>query len=144
MFADTLLQLERGHLLRLGVWSVGSIFVGIVFLVLLARRHDKAPFIKHFAIQMLAWGAVDLALVLSGWHGLGFRDFQAALELQQFLWLNVGLDAGYIGIGMTLALAGWQLARRMGAVGAGVGISLQGIGLLVLDVRLLALIGPPR
>lgn len=143
MFADTLLLLERGHLLRLGFWAGASVVVGLVLLLLVRRRGD-APFVRHFAMQMLAWGAIDLALVAWGWQGLAYRDYAGALELQQFLYLNVGLDVGYAGIGLTLALAGWQLGRRLGPVGAGVGVIVQGLALLLLDVRLLLLIGPMR
>jgi len=58
--------------------------------------------------------------------------------------LNAGLDAGYNMLGATLALASWRLGPRPGGIGAGVGIVLQGTALLLLDVRLLVLIGPLR
>jgi hypothetical protein len=144
MWADTLFAIERGHLLRLGVWAGLSILVGALILVLLRSRKLPAPFLRHFGIQMLAWGAVDLALVAWGWKGLAYRDYAASLQLQKFLWLNVGLDAGYMGIGITLALTGWLVGQKLGALGAGVGVIVQGFALFVLDLRLLTIIDSAR
>jgi hypothetical protein len=62
----------------------------------------------------------------------------------QLLWLTVVLDAGYMAVGITLALTGWRWGRRPGALGAGAGVLVQGLALLLLDLRLLALIGPVR
>lgn len=143
MWADALLELERGHLLRLALWAGGSALAGGVMLAWVMLRRLQAPFLRHFALQMFAWGVIDLAIVTWGWHRLALRDYAAAVELQQFLWLNVGLDAGYMGIGATLAIAGWRLGRRAGAVGAGVAIIVQGLALFMLDVRLLTIMGPP-
>jgi hypothetical protein len=41
-------------------------------------------------------------------------------------------------VGAALALAGWRLGRRLGLVGAGVGVIVQGSALLVLDLVLAA------
>jgi hypothetical protein len=144
MYADTLLALEQGHLLRLGLWAGASVIVGALLLVMLRLRKTNASFVRHFAIQMLAWGAVDAAIAAWAWQGLALRDYARAMQLQQFLWLNVGLDAGYAAVGLTLALAGWQLGRRLGAVGAGIAIILQGFALFVLDLRLLTIIDSVR
>ncbi|MGV3708181.1 MAG: DUF6992 family protein [Gemmatimonas sp.] len=144
MWADTLFGLERGHLLRLAVWAALSVVVGGVILLSLRARKAPVPFLRHFGIQMLAWGVVDLALAAWSWRGLAFRDYAASLQLQNFLWLNVGLDAGYMGIGITLALAGWLLGQRLGALGAGVGVIVQGFALFVLDLRLLTIIDTAR
>lgn len=138
MFADTLLALERAHLLRLGAWSAGSILVGTLLLALVAARGAPAPLLRHFAVQTVAWGAVDALLVAWAWRGLALRDHEAATRLDRTLWLNLGLDAGYVGVGVTLALCGWILGRRLGAVGAGLGVVLQGAALLVLDAVLVS------
>lgn len=144
MFADTLFELEKGHLLRLGLWAAASVVCGIVILLMLHLRKSNAPFLRHFAIQMAAWGAVDLALVAWGWKGLTLRDYAGSVQLNQFLWLNVGLDAGYVAVGITLALAGGMLAKRMGLLGAGIGVVVQGFVLFVLDLRLLSMIESAR
>ena len=144
MYADTLLELERGHLLRLGIWAAASIIVGALILLMLYLRKGNAPFLRHFGIQMLAWGGVDLALVAWGWKGLAFRDYASSVQLNQFLWLNVGLDAGYVAVGITLAVTGWALTKRLGLLGAGVGVVVQGFALFVLDLRLLTMMESAR
>lgn len=144
MYADTFLLLERGHLLRLGIWAGLSVVVGALLLLLVTRRATNAGFLRHFAIQSLAWGLVDLAIVAWGWQTLSYRDYGSAMQLQQFLWLNVGLDAGYAGIGLTLVITGWMLGKRLGLVGAGVAVIVQGLALFVLDIRFLTVIGSAR
>ncbi len=144
MWADVLLSLERTHLLRLALWGGASVFVGtLVFAILMATRR-ASPLLRHFAIQTAAWGVVDLAICAWARRGLALRDFDGATSLVNVLWLNVGLDAGYVGVGLTLALAGWTLGRRLGAVGAGIGIMVQGLALAVLDLVLIAEIAAAR
>lgn len=144
MYADTLMELERGHLLRLGLWALLSVVLGASLIGLIYWRKTGAPFLQHFAIQLFAWGLVDAAIVGWGWKSLAFRDYAAAMQLQKFLWLNVGLDAGYVGVGITIAIAGWLLGKRPGALGAGVGVVVQGFALFVLDLRLLTVIDGAR
>ncbi|MDF1504461.1 hypothetical protein [Roseisolibacter sp. H3M3-2] len=138
MWSDTLLALERAHLLRLALWGGASVLVGSLVLALLALRGRAAgsPLPRHFAVQTAAWGAIDLAIVAWAWPRLALRDHAAAQSLDRFLWLNLGLDAGYVGVGATLALSAWALGRRLGGVGAGLGIVIQGAALLVLDLIL--------
>ncbi len=144
MWADTLLALERGHLLRLGFWGGASVLLGTLLLTWLTLRRAEAPLLRHFAIQTAAWGAVDLAIVFWAARRLAPRDFAGAQSLLNVLWFNTGLDAGYAAIGITLALTAWKWGARAGGIGAGIGIIVQGIALMLLDLRLLALIGPMR
>lgn len=136
MFADTLLQLERAHLLRLLIWGAGSTLAGTLLLALQAlQRTTGSPLLlRHFAIQTAAWGAIDVALALWGQHGVAIRDYAAARQLDRVLWLNLGLDGGYVGVGITLALCGWLFGRRAAPVGAGVGVIVQGLALFLLDL----------
>lgn len=133
MFADTLLQLERAHLLRLAIWGATSILAGSAMLAMLSVRRVRSPLLFHFGVQTAAWGAAIAGRAAIGWHGLAMRDLAAATRLDRLLWLSTGLDAGVVAVGVTLALAGWRLARRPGGIGAGVGIIVQGIALLVFD-----------
>lgn len=138
MWADTLLGLERAHLLRLFAWAALSIVAGTVVALVQARQPERSPLLRHFAIQSIAWGVIDAAIAGVAWPQLTLRDYAGALALDRFLWLNVGLDAGYAGVGLTLALCGWRLGRRLGLVGAGIAVIVQGLALLVLDLRLAA------
>ena len=136
MWADVLLSAEHAHLLRLAVWAAGSVLAGTGLIAYLRWRGRSAPLLFHFGLQTAAWGFVDLALVWAAQDSLVLRDLSSARRLERFLWLNTGLDAGYVAVGITLGLTGWWLGRRLGAVGAGLGIVAQGLALLLLDLVL--------
>ena len=142
MWADSLFAIERGHILRLIFWGAGSVLLGTLLFIMLSWRRVRAPTLTNFAIQTGAWGAVIMAIGFWAWRGLSLRGFAGAQHLVNLLWLNTGLDVGYVMLGATLALAGWRLGPRPAAIGAGVGIILQGLALFLLDVRLIVLIGP--
>jgi hypothetical protein len=138
MWADTLLAAERAHLLRLLAWAAMSVLAGSAVLAAVGARGGRQPMLRHFAIQMTAWGALEGAIAALGWRGLALRDYVGAMRLDRTLWLAVGLDAGYVGIGATLAIAAWTLGRRAAALGAGTGIVVQGSALLALHLLLLS------
>ncbi|HPV73423.1 MAG: hypothetical protein IPF87_13430 [Gemmatimonadetes bacterium] len=140
MFADTLLAAERGHLLRLALWGAMSVVAGSAILALLSVRRVRSPLLQHFAIQTAAWGAVDLAICAAAWRGLTLRDLTGAVALDRFLWFNIGLDVGYVAVGVTLAVVGWRLTRSLALIGAGIGVIVQGIALALLDLVLASLI----
>jgi hypothetical protein len=135
MFSDTLLLAERAHLNRILVWGAVSVLVGTLLLAFVTARRVGSPLLLHFAVQTAAWGAIDLVIALVARRGLALRDVSGATRLDRFVWFNNGLDVGYVAVGLTLAIVGWQLGRRLGLVGAGVGIVVQGLALLVLDLR---------
>lgn len=136
MWADTLLAAERAHLLRLVAWGATSVLLGTALLAWLIGRARRSDLLKHFAIQTAAWGAVDLLLAAIAYGSLGVRDLAGATRLDRLLWLNIGLDGGYVLVGLTLAIAGWRLGRRLGLVGAGIGVVVQGVALMLLDLVL--------
>ena len=138
---DELLGLERDHLLRLTIWGIASLLLGALALVSARREQSLAQgFWKHFGIQTAAWGAVDLAIVLWARQGLAARELDGAIALDRFLWLNIGLDVGYVMVGVTLLVFGIRAPRRSGLVGAGVAIVAQGVALALLDAQLSAYI----
>ena len=141
MWSDTLLLAERAHLLRLLAWGAASVLLGSALAALLAVRRADSPMLTHFAIQTAAWGAIDLALAGLAWRGLEMRDAAGATRLDRILWLNTGLDVGYIAVGLTLAITAWLLGRRLGPIGAGLGIIVQGAALLVLDAKFIGVLG---
>lgn len=136
MWADTLLAAERGHIVRLMAWGAASIVGATLVFLLLAAGRSRSPLLKHFAIQTAAWGAVDIAIAAWAWYGLELRDLSGYVRLDRLLWLNVGLSGGYVGVGVTLAAAGWTLGRRFALVGAGLGVIVQGLALMILDLML--------
>ena len=137
-WADALLAAERFHLLKLTAWAALSVVAGTALLTALRVRRMASPLVTHFAIQCIAWGAIDLAIVLWARQGLALRDLTGAVALDRFVWLNVGLDLGYVLVGLTLALTGWRLGRRAGLVCAGIGVVVQGLALALLDLQLTA------
>lgn len=139
-WADTLLDVERLHVLKLLVWSALSIASGTALLAFLRVRRIESPLLQHFAIQSGAWGVIDLAIALWARTGLHLRDLASAVALDRFVWLNIGLDVGYVAVGATLALTGWRFGRRLGLVGAGFGVIVQGCALTLLDLQLAAAI----
>jgi hypothetical protein len=141
MWSDTLLLAERAHLVRLLAWGAASVLAGSAVGALLAARRIPSPLLAHFAVQSAAWGAIDLLIAGIAWRGLAMRDVAGATRLDRLLWLNTGLDVGYVAVGATLAIAGWVHGRSFGAVGAGLGIVVQGVALLVLDAKFIGVLG---
>ncbi len=136
MWADTLLALEKGHVDRLLLWGFASLICGATVHLALRGKGVASGLLRHFAIQTWAWGAVDLAIGFWALRGLRLRDFDGLVSLDRFLWLNIGLDGGYVAVGATLALVGWRLHKGGGLAGAGLAVILQGLALLLLDLRL--------
>ena len=139
MWSDTLLALERAHLLRLLVWGGTSVVAGTGLLAWLTLRRSDSALLRNFSIQTGLWGLVSIATAGRGLLRLTDRDLGSATQLDRLLWLSTGLDVGLILVGITLAATGWGVGRRFGAVGAGIGILVQGAGLLFLDLRFLSI-----
>jgi hypothetical protein len=138
MWADTLQALERAHLLRLVVWGAASVLAGTALLAWLRVGSRQSALLKHFAIMSAAWGVADLSIGLVLWTQLAIRDVSGATRLDRLLWLNIGLDAGYVLVGLTLGVVGWRVGRRLGLVGAGIAVVVQGLALALLDLVLAA------
>ena len=134
MWSDTLLAAERSHLIRLVIWAATSAVFGTSLASIIALRRLAAPILLWFAIQTLAWGSVELLISAARWLGLAMRDVSAATQLDRLTWLGVGLDVGLIAVGVTAIVLAWAPKRRLGALGGGLGIVVQGLGLLVLDL----------
>ncbi|GAA3226520.1 hypothetical protein GCM10017691_16120 [Pseudonocardia petroleophila] len=121
------------------VWGAASVVGG---LGLAAAR--RGPFATAFGWQNAGWGAVDLAIVVVAGRLKRRRmarvpdpyapDVLAAESrtLRRVLWINVGLDAGYVAGGAAL----WRWRRgRPGPAGASAGIVVQGAFLLLHDAH---------
>ncbi len=103
----------HAHLIRLLVAGSLSVAVGLV----LYRR--------PFGVMTAAWGLVNVLIALAslrgGPPGPGFRPFLA---------FNLGLNLGYVGVGVAMA----ALAGERGTIrGFGRAVVVQGLILLALD-----------
>ena len=136
MWADTLLTAERAHLIRLLIWGGGSVLVGTALLAWLHRGRRSSALLEHFGIQTAGWGVAELAFGAISLGRVATRDLAAATRLDRFLWFSVGLDAGFVLVGLTLLVVGWRLGRRLAVIGAGLAIIVQGIALALLDLVL--------
>ena len=106
---------------------------------LTAAGRSGSALLRSFAIQTGAWGLVSALIAGLGLLRLADRDLVSATRLDRMLWFSVGLDVGIILVGITLAVTGWIVGRRLSAVGAGIGVLVQGAGLVVLDLRFAAI-----
>ena len=141
MWADTFLVIERTHFLRIIVWGVACVVAGTAMLALLAVRRQRSPLLFHFALQTALWGAIDLALGALATRALPLPDYAAATRFDRLVWWSLGIDLGGAAVGVTLALTGWILGRRLGAVGAGLGVLVQGLALAAIDLVVIGQIG---
>ena len=139
MWSDTLLGLERAHLLQLIAWSAMSVLIGTALFAWVTAGRSGSTLLRHFAVQTGTWGLVVFAVAIVRLRELAERDLAGATRLDRLAWLSAGLDGGFILAGITLATAGWLMGRRLGPLGAGIAIAVQGAGLLVLDLRFLAI-----
>lgn len=134
MWSDTLLAAERSHLIRIAIWAFTSAVLGTAFVTIIAVRRVNAPIVSWFAIQTLAWGSLELIVAAARWSALSMRDVSAATRLDRLTWFGIGIDVGIVGAGMTAVLLAWKFTRNLRAFGGGLGVVVQGLGLLVLDL----------
>jgi hypothetical protein len=140
VWSDTLLAAERNRALAGVVWGACSLAVGIVAILITRRRGERSPLIFHFGAQMLAWGAGVVVLAIASYATIAPRDLASAVRLERSLWFGSGLELGIAAAGAAIAVVSWVAGRRLGGVGAGMTVILQGLALAILDMRLAATI----
>lgn len=129
LVVNTLPSFLAAHLLRLGVWSVLCLIVGVAGIATSRDANWRA-----FFGMTAGWAAVNALIALASRAG---APPKVVAPFREFLWLNVGLNVAYISVGITMAL----LAGDRGPIKfTGLAIVIQGIGLLVLDGILLGLL----
>jgi hypothetical protein len=134
MWSDTLLAAERAHLIRLAAWAITSAVLGTGVVVVITLRRLAAPIVFWFGVQNLVLGSLELVGTAVRWYTLAMRDVSGATRLDRLTWLSVGLDTGIVAVGVAAAVVAWTQERRPGAFGGGIGIVVQGMGLLVIDL----------
>lgn len=138
MWADTVLSAERQYVARLLAWAALSVIAATAIAVILAARRIKSPVLKHFALQLGAWGFVLGLVGAMAWQGLHLRDLAGATRLERATWMRVGFDVGVIGMGAVLAASSRWFGRSLAGMGAGAGLAVQGAALLVIDLQLVS------
>ena len=134
MWSDTLLVAERTQLIRLVLWAMTSAVLGTALVTIITLRRLAAPIIRGFAIQTMVWGVLEVMAAVVRWQMLAMRDVSSARRLDHLTWFTVGLDVGIVGVGVTALVVAWLSRQRLNLTGAGLGIIVQGLGLLVLDL----------
>jgi hypothetical protein len=136
MWADTLLAAERAHIARLLLWGAGSALVGTALFAWLHVGRRRSALLEQFGLQTAAWGAAELAGAAMARASVATRDLAGATRLDRLLWLEVGLDLGFVLVGLAILASGWGLGRRLGMVGAGLAVVVQGVALALLHLLL--------
>jgi hypothetical protein len=126
--------------LRLLLWAALSVLAATAIAAVITIRRVRSALLSHFALQMALWGIVIGAIAALEWHGLHLRDVSGAARAERLLWMNIGVDVGFAGMGCVLGLCGKILVRNAAAVGAGVGVLVQGLGLLLIDLQFASMI----
>jgi len=140
VWSDTFLHAEQQHVLRLLFWAALSIVAATAIAVTIAMQRARSALLSHFALQMALWGLVIGSIAALEWHGLHLRDVSGAARIERLLWMNIGFEAGVVGMGFVLALCGRLLTRNAAAIGAGTGIVVQGLGLMLIDLQFASMI----
>lgn len=140
VWADALLSAERQYVLRMLAWNGLSIVLGTLVITVLVIRRVRSSLLRNFAAQAIGWGIVLGIVSMIALRAVHLRDIGGAARLERFVWLRVGLDVGIVAVGTTLALAGRMTPRRLALVGAGLGVVVQGLALLVLDLQFASLV----
>lgn len=118
---------------QLGTWALASVGVGAVLLAT-----SDGPAWNAFALQCLAWGAIDGVIALAGASsarrarrtaGDPARTAAEHDRLRRLLLINAGLDVVYVLVGIAIVV--WW--RTDAGFGHGVGVLVQGGFLLGFD-----------
>jgi hypothetical protein len=130
----------------LGGWAVANVAVGLPM-----TSAVDSPSARAFWQMNVYWNLVNLAIAGYGaWSALRLERTVRSPEalaserraLENFLWLNVGLDVAYLAAGWALLERGARPSPDESAArftGFGRALLVQGAFLLLFDVTLLAL-----
>ena len=129
---------EAAHLWRVGAWGAANVAAGTA----LWQASDRDTGRRAFGVQSAAWGVINVGIAAVGLAAAGdapagglAEALRAEGRLGDVLWVNMGLNAGYVAVGTTLYAVGARagVARPEVWKGHGAAVVLQGVGLLVLD-----------
>jgi hypothetical protein len=143
-FSENLYDAQLAHLVRVAAWGGANVAGGAALMggtaAATAAGLHTAPELFGFGAQASLWGAINVAIAAGGYFFLDgvTTDLVEALEAEDtwrtILLVNEVLDVGYVVFGLGLLLVGLlpiPLAAQLR--GHGMGIIMQGAGLLLLD-----------
>ena len=140
MWADLVLRAERQHGVELLAWAALSLILATASLVVTKGRRRESALLGSFATQLALWALIVGLVGAIELQRLTMRDLSSAARLERLTWARAGFDVGIIGIGAVLGGASYVLARSQRGLGAAAAIAAQGLALLVIDLRLIAVI----
>lgn len=140
MWADLVLRAERQHAVELLAWAVLSLAMATISFLVTKGKRGQFALLGGFASQLAVWAVLVGVVGAIELHGLTMRDLSSATRLEHLTWARAGFDVGIVGIGAVLGGASHVLARSQRGLGAAAAIIAQGLALLVIDLRLIALI----
>ena len=129
MTVDAAPAVSRRLARRLAIWGASSTLLGGALAVV-----GTTPRARAFGQQNAAWGAIDLAIA-----AIATRQSTPPTtpRLRRLLWVNTGLDVGYVAGGAWFASTTPDLGGRVTpeqARGHGAAVIVQGAALFVLDL----------
>jgi hypothetical protein len=111
-----------------------------VSFVIMKGRRGQSTLLRGFATQLALWAVVIAVVGAIELQQLTMRDLSSATRLERLTWARAGFDVGIVGMGAVLGGASFALARSQRGLGAAAAIAAQGLALLVIDLRLIAVI----
>lgn len=140
MWADLVLRAERQHAVELLAWAALSLVMATTSFVVTRGRRGQLALVGGFASQLAFWAVVVGVVGAIELQRLTMRDLSSATRLERLTWARAGFDVGIVGMGAVLGGVSRVLARSQRGLGAAAAIIAQGLALLVIDLRLIAVI----
>jgi len=140
VWADLVLRAERQHAVELLLWGGLSLIMATASFVIMKGRRGQSMLLRGFATQLALWAVVIAVIGAIELQQLTIRDLSSAARLERLTWARAGFDVGIVGMGAVLGGVSFALARSQRGLGAATAIAAQGLALLVIDLRLIAVI----
>ena len=140
MWADLILRAERQHAVELLAWAALSLVMATASFVVTKGKRGQLALLGGFASQLALWAVLVGVVGAIELQQLTMRDLSSATRLERLTWARAGFDVGIVGMGAVLGGASHILARSQRGLGAAAAIIAQGLALLVIDLRLIAVI----
>jgi len=134
------LRAERQHAVELLAWAALSLVMATTSFVVTRGRRGQLALVGGFASQLAFWAVVVGVVGAIELQRLTMRDLSSATRLERLTWARAGFDVGIVGMGAVLGGVSRVLARSQRGLGAAAAIIAQGLALLVIDLRLIAVI----